>query len=71
MQRGAQLSTTASRALRFTANVTKALYEEVTASTDKEIAFLTLPTLHYDKVNPNGYTYIDWIKKLVLNISMF
>ena len=48
----------------FLARAAKALYEEVTANADKEIAFLTLPTLHYDKVNPNGYTYIDWITAL-------
>ena len=62
MQKGAQLSKTSDRALRFTANISKALYDEVMSNENKAIAFLVFPTSYYDKVNVNDYTYMDWIK---------
>ncbi len=63
MVNGAQLSLTeGDRALRFTCNISTELYEAVQADENKELAMLVIPTKFYDKVNPNGYTYIDWIK---------
>ena len=63
MATGAQLSLTeGDRALRFTCNISTELYEEVQADVNKELAMLVFPTKFFDKVNTEGYTYMDWIK---------
>lgn len=48
-------------ALRFTCNVTAELKAEVEADSTKKLAMLLIPTKFFDRVNPNNYTYIDWV----------
>jgi hypothetical protein len=74
MVKGAQLSLTeGDRALRFTCNVAKELYEEVQADANKELAMLVCPTKFFDQINTEQYTYMDWLKgfdeKLKVNYS--
>lgn len=51
-------------AIRFTFNVSSALKAEVDASENKQLAFLVAPQSYFDDVNPNNYTYIDWVMAL-------
>jgi len=48
-------------ALRFTCNITADLKAAVEADNTKKLAMLLIPTKFFDRVNPNNYTYIDWI----------
>ena len=48
-------------AIRFTFNVSSALKAEVDANENKQLAFLVAPLNYFDGVNPNNYTYIDWV----------
>lgn len=48
-------------AIRFTFNVSAATKAEVDASSNKQLAFLVAPVNYFDSVNPNNYTYIDWM----------
>ena len=49
-------------AIRFTCNVSGAVKSEVDGSSNKELAFLVAPVEYFDQVNPNNYTYMDWVK---------
>ena len=51
-------------AIRFTFNVSSALKAEVSANENKQLAFLVAPQSYFDDVNPNNYTYIDWVMAL-------
>ena len=48
-------------AIRFTFNVSSAVKAEVDATENKQLAFLVAPLNYFDSVNPNNYTYIDWV----------
>ncbi len=66
MATGAQLylgADTTRPSLRFTCNVSADLKAQVEADTTKKLAMLCIPTKFFDRVNPNGYTYLDWISE--------
>lgn len=48
-------------AIRFTCNVSGAVKTEVDSDANKELAFLLAPVEYFDEVNPNDYTYMDWV----------
>lgn len=48
-------------AIRFTCNVSGEVKTEVDGDSNKELAFLIAPVEYFDKVNPNNYTYVDWV----------
>lgn len=48
-------------AIRFTCNLSGAVKAEVDGSSNKELAFLVAPVEYFDEVNPNNYTYMDWV----------
>lgn len=48
-------------AMRFTCKVSGAMKTAVDNDSNKELAFLVAPVEFFDAVNPNKYTYIDWV----------
>lgn len=50
--------------LRFSCNVTKELRAEIEGNANKQLAMLLFPANGFDFVNPDKYTYIDWITAL-------
>lgn len=50
--------------IRFTCNVTSAVKEAVDNDANKSLAFLIAPVEHFDSVNVNNYTYMDWVTAL-------
>ena len=48
-------------AIRFTCNVSGTVKTEVDGNSNKELAFLIAPVEYFDEVNPNNYTYMDWV----------
>lgn len=48
-------------AIRFTGFVSSALKAEMDANSQKSLAFLIAPMEYFDAVNPNNYTYMDWV----------
>ena len=48
-------------AIRFTFNVSGSVKAEVDANENKQLAFLVAPVDYFNNVNPNNYTYIDWM----------
>ncbi len=48
-------------AIRFTCHVSGAVKTEVDGNSNKELAFLLAPVEYFDEVNPNNYTYMDWV----------
>ena len=48
-------------AIRFTCNLSGAVKAEVDGNSNKELAFLLAPVEYFDEVNPNNYTYMDWV----------
>ena len=50
--------------IRFTCNVTSAVKEAVDNDANKSLAFLIAPVEHFDSVNVNTYTYMDWVTAL-------
>ena len=50
--------------LRFSCNVTKELKAEIEGNANKQLAMLLFPANGFDFVNPDKYTYIDWITAL-------
>ena len=48
-------------AIRFTCNVRSTVKAEVDNDANKELAFLIAPVEYFDGVNPNNYTYMDWV----------
>ena len=49
--------------LRFTCNISAGLKAMVEADSSKKLAMLLIPTRFFDRVNPNNYTYIDWVNE--------
>ena len=50
-------------AIRFTFTLTSALKAEVDGDANKHFAFLVAPVEYFDSVNPNNYTYMDWMNE--------
>ena len=66
MATGAQLylgADTTRPSLRFTCKVSANLKAQVESDTNKKLAMLCIPTKFFDRVNPNNYTYLDWISE--------
>lgn len=71
MEKGAflVLSDDENRDMRFMCNITTELYDAVQADENKELAMLVMPIKYCEQVNPNGYTYIDWINEFDIAIE--
>ena len=50
-------------AMRFTCLVENSLVEQIENDSTKQAGMLMAPLDYFDAVNPNNYTYIDWIKE--------
>ena len=48
-------------AIRFTCNVSGTVKTAVDNDSNQELAFLLAPVDYFDEVNPNNYTYMDWV----------
>ena len=48
--------------IRFSCIVRKDVKTAVDNDANKSLAFLIAPVNYFDNVNPNNYTYIDWVK---------
>ena len=48
-------------AIRFTCSVSGAVKSAVDSDSKKSLAFLVAPVEYFDSVNPNNYTYLDWV----------
>ena len=58
-------------ALRFKMVITNELKQELEADPSKKLMWILMPTVYYDKANPNNYTTVDWINELsAVGISM-
>lgn len=67
MRTGAQLYIATDKErpqLRFSCNVAKELKEEIQSNPKKQLAMLLFPANGFDYVNPDKYTYVDWITEL-------
>ena len=50
-------------AIRFTCLLENSLIEEIGGDSKKKAGILMAPLDYFDAVNPNNYTYMDWIKE--------
>ena len=71
MEKGAFIPLTEEphRDMRFICHITTELYDAVQADENKELAMLVMPIKYCEQVNPNGYTYIDWINEFDIAIA--
>ena len=49
-------------AIRFTCLIENSLLDEIQNDSTKKAGMLMAPLDYFDAVNPNNYTYIDWVK---------
>lgn len=65
MQNGAQLNLSKARpALKYSMNISEQLKTDINSNANKKLAFLLMPTSFFDYLNPDNYTYIDWLSKI-------
>jgi len=50
-------------AIRFTCLVENSLLEQIEGNSTKQAGMLMAPLDYFDAVNPNNYTYMDWVKE--------
>ena len=50
-------------AIRFTCLLENSLIEEIDGDSKKKAGMLMAPLDYFDAVNPNNYTYMDWVKE--------
>lgn len=50
-------------AIRFTCLIENSLLNEIEGDSTKQAGMLMAPLDYFDAVNPNNYTYMDWVKE--------